>query len=283
MPQKSRCFAFTWNNYTDESEDCLKALEYKYLLYGKEVGESGTPHLQGMITFNNQRSLKAVIKQLKGCHVEQAKDAVALAEYCKKDGDIYEDGDAPIRPEDGGKIEQERWKRARELATSGNMEEIDDDMYIRYYSTFKKIKADHMVIPASIATLDFHWFCGPSGSGKSKTARDLYPDAYIKNSNKWWDGYTGQDAVIIEEWDPSQKDWGSSFLKKWCDHYAFNAEVKGGTLMARPKTIVITSNYTIKDCFPDARDWEPLERRFTVREFSSPNPNIFDPNVWTSF
>ena len=274
-----RAFSFTWNNYTDESEPRLKALEYKYLVYGKEVGAAGTPHLQGMITFSNAKTLSSAIKALPGCHVEVAKDPPALAEYCKKDGDVYEDGTPPVSKKEQGDAEQARWKRARELATSGNMEEIDDDLYVRYYSTFKKIKQDHMVIPASIATLDFHWFCGPSGTGKSKTARELYPDAYIKNSNKWWDGYAGQDAVIIEEWDP-KLDWGASFLKKWADHYAFNAEVKGGTMMARPKTIVVTSNYTIKDCFPDARDWEPLERRFKVREFSSPNPHLFDPTYW---
>ena len=102
MSGKARSYSFTWNNYTSESEVSLKAIEYKYLVYGKEVGDSGTPHLQGMITFKNPRAIKAVIKLLKGCHVEVAKDAAALAEYCKKDGDVYEDGDPPLRPQDGG-------------------------------------------------------------------------------------------------------------------------------------------------------------------------------------
>ena len=31
----------------------------------------------------------------------------------------------------------------------------------------------------------------------------------------------------------------------------------------RPEYIIVTSNYTIRDCFPEERDYEPLERRCT--------------------
>ena len=300
-----RSFSFTFNNYTDEGITRIKELTFKYLVFGKETSESGTPHLQGAITFKNQRSIKSVIKIMTGCHVEAAKDPVQLMLYCKKgkqpheewdelgvdgpdygkDADVYESGTAPQTSAaggtTGGQMEKDRYKRAYEFAKAGDLESIDADILVRNYGTFKKIKQEFQVVPAELATLDFHWYFGPSGTGKSKQARADYPGAYIKNSNKWWDGYVNQRAVIIEEWDPSLSCM-ASFMKKWCDHYAFNAETKGGTLMARPTTIIVTSNYTIRECFPEPQAHLPLERRFTVKTFQAENPHV-TPGMWSSF
>jgi len=41
--------------------------------------------------------------------------------------------------------------------------------------------------------------------------------------------------------------------------------------MIRPKKIIVTSNYTIEECFPNVQDHLPLKRRFKVKHF----PGIF--------
>ena len=274
MAARSRAYCFTYNKYDDAGIARLQALACKYLVYGKEVAPTtGTPHLQGMITFKDAKTTSAAIKLLPGCHVEATKDSHASMLYCKKDGDVYEAGVAPKKPSDGGQMEKDRYKRARESAAAGDLEGIDDDLYVRHYSTFKKIKEDHQVKPVSISVIDgFHWYHGPSGSGKSRKAHDENPDAHLKNPNKWWDGYDGIAPVIIDEWDPTHSVL-ASYLKRWADHHPFSAEIKGGTRILRPRKIIVTSNYTIRECFVEPRDHLPLERRFTEREFSVPHPS----------
>jgi len=43
--ERSRNFVFTLNNYTTEEVELVKEWDCKYLIFGKEIGESGTPHL----------------------------------------------------------------------------------------------------------------------------------------------------------------------------------------------------------------------------------------------
>lgn len=96
MNVRSRHFAFTCNNYTDWDQEYIASLDYKHAVIGREVGENGTPHLQGHISFKEKKSLAAVIKLLEGCHVSVARNAAASIEYCKKDEDFSEFGSAGV-------------------------------------------------------------------------------------------------------------------------------------------------------------------------------------------
>ena len=69
------------------------------------------------------------------------------------------------------------------------------------------------------------WYYGPPGTGKSWTARTENPDAYIKDQSKWWDGYTGQETIILDDMD---SDCLSHYLKLWMDKYKTYGEFKGG-------------------------------------------------------
>ncbi len=111
-----------------------------------------------------------------------------------------------------------------------------------------------------INSLDNEWHYGATGTGKSRGVRGRYPDAYIKSNNVWWDGYAGEKVVIIEEMGPKQI--GAHHMKQWTDHYPFKAESKGSYTSIRPDKFLITSNYSIRECYPDPQDYEPLERRF---------------------
>ena len=102
---RSLGWCFTINNWTPEDEECLALLTgHKYIVFGRETGEDGTPHLQGFVQFKSQRTLSSMSKALPRAHLEVTKGRPdQAAEYCKKDGDFYEEGEVPLAPNKGEK------------------------------------------------------------------------------------------------------------------------------------------------------------------------------------
>lgn len=86
----SRTWCFTLNNWTEEDYLSLKNLSFSYLLIGKEVSSSGTPHLQGYVTLQKPSRLSALKKVNARAHWEVARSVEASKRYCKKDGDYKE-------------------------------------------------------------------------------------------------------------------------------------------------------------------------------------------------
>lgn len=101
MNTRSRAWCFTVNNYSDEDTSRVEEVSSltSYLVYGKEVGEKGTPHLQGYMYFDNAKSFSKIQKIMpKGTHLEVAKGTPdQAATYCKKDADYKEFGTIPAQ------------------------------------------------------------------------------------------------------------------------------------------------------------------------------------------
>jgi len=88
-------YDFVWNNYTndDYNQVCQWAnINCKKAVIGKEVGESGTPHLQGYISLKKKLRMTALVKVLVGASFRECRNEQALIDYCKKDGDYYSIG-----------------------------------------------------------------------------------------------------------------------------------------------------------------------------------------------
>lgn len=266
---RSRSFTFTHNNYQNtELED---GVECKYIIYGKEVASTGTPHLQGFISFETLKSLKQVIALLPGCHVEVAIAPDAAIEYCKKDGDFTERGSYTTKKEKGKK-EKDRWEVARKLAEDGKFDEIDAELYTRFRSTYHAIHAESRPEPETIqGEMEHEWIYGPAGCGKSSRAREENPSAYIKDLTKWWDNYEGQEVAIIDDVDKYDVKF-ARMLKLWCDRYPFQAEMKGKQQLIRPRKIVITSQYSPGEIWEDQKTQDAMERRLKIIDMTDEQP-----------
>lgn len=252
----------TLNNYSIQEKEALEQFECVYKIIGKEKGKEGTPHLQMYFWFKTKKSLAQMKKLSIRAHWEPAKgDAQSNYDYCSKDGDFVETGVRPMSQKRKGELGkqsiEERWK----LAKLGSFELLPPEQIKTYQYIFSKYQT-----VTDRPVLDNVWIYGASGAGKSRYVRDTYPQFYSKPMSKWWDGYVNEDVVVLDDFAPEHGKFLGYFLKIWADHYAFNAEVKGGMLKIRPKIIIVTSQYNIETCFEESETISAIRRRFVIKQ-----------------
>lgn len=268
---RSRNWCFTLNNPTFEEEVGIQSLDCKYVTFGHEVGsECQTPHLQGFINFSDKKSLKQVSTMLPRCHLEEMKGTQEQAiAYChKEDPAFYEKGSKPASQAKKGEMGKQVYIDAITAAKEDRLEDIDPVLFLKYYSTLKTIRKDYMVKPPDSDDVTGIWIYGPAGCGKSRKAREDYPESYFKLANKWWDGYDNQSTVISDDWDMGHSVLGYH-LKIWADRYSFIAETKGGALHIRPSKIIITSQYLPSQIWSESQETQDaINRRFKIVDMS---------------
>lgn len=191
-----------------ENEPHYDESKMKYLCYGAEVcPTSGRKHWQGCVYFYDKKSISSAQKLLKigKSHIEfiqKSDDSADSTNYCKKDENYKEFGQMPVQ---GKRTDLEALIRDIKEGTLTTNEIVLSNpvMYHQYGRTLEK--AEDLVkrkkFRTEMTTCD--WYYGETGVGKSHTAfRDYAPETHYVlplNDKGWWDGYNGQQTVVVNE------------------------------------------------------------------------------------
>lgn len=266
------------NNPSDDDREAYVALSKKatYMIVANEVGkECGTPHFQGFVYFTNARTQKAILKDLKGRgYVKKSRCSAAVnTAYCEKQGDVFiREG---TMPEQGGRTDIKRVIEAVERGDS--MTQIIQDVAVNYQDIQIAKEAMKVLEPPRRDMPEVYWYHGPSGTGKSRDAvaeaegEDGEFSVYspLAFSGKFWDGYDGQDHIVIHDFRPGWVPF--AVLLQMLDRYEFRVENKGGSRQLRAKKIYITSPFSPEACVPFGEEAYQLLRRIKViREYAWP-------------
>jgi len=258
----------------EEARDLLiaKGKPIKGGCVAQELHKDGTPHLHVYLQLEKQFSCKSwSFWDLNGKHgdYDKARNPAKALEYVRKDNNYIEWGDLDI----------EAMVNARQshLAYTGKrMQEeplhIIADDHPELMHNYKKLQQNVLAYKKDKLEAYTHetvrgiWIYGPPGVGKSHFVRATEPDLYIKAQNKWWDGYTGQTAVLLDDLD---SDCLAHYLKIWADKYSFDGEVKGDTVRCTYQRFYVTSNFSIQEVFKNLPEVtiEAIRRRFDVRHY----------------
>lgn len=270
---RTRGWAFTLNNYTDDEKEHIKNIKCNYLIFGEEVGESGTPHLQGYILFTNAKTMSAAKKTIsKRCHIEKAiASAEKNKEYCSKDGTIFEKGDCPKQGERND-LEKLRNKILDDELTVNDIIMENPMMYHQYGRTLNKIEDLKLRQNQRKEMTKGIWYWGPTGVGKSHKAFENYsPDTHynVPDDGDWWDAYTQQDTVILNDFRGSiSYNTMLQMVDKW--PYAVRRRNRE-PMPFTSKLVIVTSSLKPEEVYNRRDDEDKIEqllRRFEVIQLS---------------
>lgn len=172
----------------------------------KENGESGeTKHIQGYIEFENARTMGGVKRLFKNktVHLETRRGTPQeAADYCKKEGDFVEKGEISNQ---GARRDIEAVTQAivnNELTAEELLME-NPSLYSRTRNTINDLEQIRLRKMKRTEKTECIWYFGKTGCGKShhayveaKEVEDYYVYA---DDGRWWDDYTGQELVIIDD------------------------------------------------------------------------------------
>lgn len=263
---RTRSWLGTLNNYTEKELEQIRAIPCRYIALGFHVGHlSHLPHVHIELDYINKISRPKFNPRI---HWEPRKGTLEQAlEYLNKDGKLEEIGDKPRTIPNGGGSTQV-WSNFIDDIHHGIVDK-DSQLYARFTGYVERRASELLPLRTYSGELPYKnlWIYGPTGTGKSRMAHEYSDNVYFKNVNKWWDGYHHQKVVLIEDVDHDcfKIPQTVSNFKKWADRYPFNAEIKGGsiTINACEFELIITSQYTIDDCFYK-EDADAINRRFEV-------------------
>lgn len=263
-----RHWVFVVNNYTDEDCQRIKALPHIFIVVGKEVGEKGTPHLQGyaITTPTKFAAMKRAIPR--GCiRWSRACNVTAAATYAMKDNIWYTAG----TPTHQGKDNEldEFHDAVVQGASKWELEVRFKKVQARYPTWADRIKKakidfDHHFVRFRDKRYTV-WAWGKGGTDKSLVFDLIFfpeRDKVVFTPSGFAQQYNGHSYVKCEEYEGTLT---YGVFKRLTDPYQDEIiNTKGGEAPWNARIFYITSNFPPETYY---RLDEAFHRRVIVYKF----------------
>lgn len=197
----AKTWEITLNNPNEADKLWIQSLEFsKCVIYEEIAPNTGTVHWQGQITFKRSYRLNALKKLHHRIHWEIT-NATADANYARKiDSKVIIDID---KRQQGKRTDLKEYKERINNGTTVDELILENPELIHQYGrTLDRIEDIYLRSLHRTEMTTGIWYYGPTETGKSHRAfENFHPDTHYvwKNDNGWWDGYKGQETVIIND------------------------------------------------------------------------------------
>lgn len=251
-------------NCVDFLENLYNKLNCRYVVGQLEkCPKTGNLHYQFYVDFYKSQRISRFKKISKRIHADEVHINNGADKYCFKEKTRvlgpFEFGCKPILLNK----KTNDYKEIIKLAEENNLEEIKQKyptIYLNRLNQIRQIAKDNL-IQTHKDHLRGIWIYGESGLGKSKWVRINCKDLYNKDISNNWDGYKGQQFVVIDDLDPESSECLKRRLKIWTDSYGCNLNVKCSYTTNQYDWLIVTSQYRLYECFSN-RTFDALNRRF---------------------
>lgn len=247
---KARRFLITLNEV--EAWDRLKAYlisrPYQYIVAAYEEAPT-TLHEHMHIFIIYKKATELAKSKMEGAHVDIVRGTNEQArDYTKKeDHIIFEDGECP---EDRKTTTEKKGLSIKDVEDTPWEElKLQRASAFRY---FRDIKSEQINERARerrcFKPIEFYWFHGPTGTGKSRAAFEegAYPVIYNNGFFSDW----GENRILVIEETRGEIPYAKllQLADGYHGYYAFN--IKGGQRILDIDKLIVTSPLRPEECYP---------------------------------
>jgi hypothetical protein len=272
-----------WDKLTSDGSENIT-----YLVYQMEETKEGKRHIQGYVEFKQNISLKRV-KEIFGdptLHCEPRRGtAKEASDYCQKEDSRVMD------PVIIGQISRQGTRSdiakmyellKKDKKTPMQVCEIMPGTYMKYYKAVDRVYNDiQSQQEGQYKEVSVHILYGEAGAGKTRYVYDKHGPENVyrlcqgNGDNIWFDGYTQQKILIIDDYYGWIKY--SKFLQL-IDNYKIRLSVKGGTTYSDWDTVYITSNNAPETWYKNMGLTPAMSRRFkTINKLTISEKKVRKP------
>lgn len=282
-PSAARDWCFTINHPQPYHVKHLWNLDYGYIAWQVEVGEEGTPHIQGFVQFREKQRLTAIIEMMVGGDEQQNSGHWSkrrgtpeeASHYCLKpveracgapltdgcqckhckglerfDNVSFEEGSMSMDPQ------TELKTVCSVLKAKGLTHTIErfPSVYVKFNHGIDKLSNRYTQRRDFKTQVTVLW--GVPGSGKTRYAMEAFPSPYKlcvsggKGQTDFFGDYhpDHHQTVVVDDF---YGNWRYTTFLQVADRYATEVHTKGGFLQFLGSHLVITSNVTPHEWYPN--------------------------------